>query len=62
MHIHQQDLDRAIHAAAAMVDSLRATLHDASPVEALAIMPMIADAARLWQQIKTLEGAIRDSQ
>jgi hypothetical protein len=38
-------------------DDLRAALHDASAVEALVLMPMIADAAKLVQQIEALISA-----
>ena len=61
MHMHPQDLDRAIQAAAAMVDSLRASLQASDPVSSMVIMPMISDAARILSQLESLKSALREA-
>ena len=61
MHMHPQDLDRAIQAAAAMVDSLRASLKASDPVSSMVIMPMISDAARILLQLESLKSALREA-
>ena len=61
MHMHPQDLDRAIQAAAAMVDSLRASLQASDPVSSMVIMPMISDAARILSQLEALKSALREA-
>ena len=59
--MHPQDLDRAIQAAAAMVDSLRASLQASDPVSSMVIMPMISDAARILSQLEALKSALREA-
>ena len=61
MHMHPQDLDRAIQSAAATVDSLRASLHTSDPVSAIVLLPMISDAARILSQLESLKSALRDA-
>ncbi len=61
MHMHPQDLDSAIKSAAAMVDSLRASLKASDPVSSMVIMPMISDAARILSQLEALKSALREA-
>ncbi len=61
MHMHPQDLDRAIQSAADMVDSLRASLKASDPVSSMVIMPMISDAARILSQLEALKSALREA-
>lgn len=61
MHMHPQDLDRAIQSAAAMVNSLRVSLKASDPVSSMVIMPMISDAARILSQLETLKSALREA-
>lgn len=61
MHMHPQDLDRAIQSDAAMVDSLRTSLKASDPVSSMAIMPMISDAARVLSQLEALKSALREA-
>lgn len=61
MHMHPQDLDRAIQSTAATVDSLRASLKASDPVSSMVIMPMISDAARILSQLEALKSALREA-
>lgn len=61
MHMHPQDLDRAIQSAAATVDSLRASLQTSDPVSALVLLPLISDAARILSQLEALKSALREA-
>jgi len=49
-----EDLTKARDCAAFAAEDLRRALADADPVEALVLLPMIADAARLAQQVGAL--------
>lgn len=53
---------RAISCAAAQVDALRATMAVASPVEAMILMPLIAQAQSILNTLEQLKGALREVQ
>ena len=55
------DLTRAISCAAAQVDALRATLAAAGPVEALILLPLIAQAQSIMNSLEALKSALRDA-
>lgn len=55
------DLSRAIACAAAQVDALRATLAAAGPVEALILLPLIAQAQSILNALEALKSAIGDA-
>ena len=55
------DLSRAISCAAAQVDALRATLAIAGPVEALILLPLIAQAQSILNALEALKSALRDA-
>jgi hypothetical protein len=52
-----EHLTKSLHSANFVVEDLRSALAKADPVEALLLLPMIADAARLAQQIDALIAA-----
>ncbi len=55
-----ENLTKARDCAQFAADDLRAALTGADPVEALILLPMIGDAARLVQQIEALISARAD--
>lgn len=56
------DTTRAISCAAAQVDALRAALALASPVEAMILMPLIAQAQGILNTLEQLKGALQEVQ
>ena len=55
------DLTRAIACAAAQVDALRAALAVAGPVEALILLPLIAQAQSILNALEALKSALGDA-
>ena len=55
------DLSRAISCAAAQVDALRATLATTGPVEALILLPLIAQAQSILNALEALKSALGDA-
>ena len=55
-----EELKMALHSAQFATEELQAALKDADAVEALVLLPMIADAARLVQQVSGLIHARAD--
>ncbi|MBK7814511.1 MAG: hypothetical protein IPJ52_09490 [Rhodocyclaceae bacterium] len=55
-----EQLTKARDCAQFAAEDLRAALRGASPVEAMVLLPMIGDAARLVQQIEALIFARQD--
>ena len=47
-------LTKSLHTATFTVEDLRRAIAEADPIEALLLLPLIADAARLAQQIEAL--------
>jgi hypothetical protein len=56
----EEQLTKARDCAQFVAEDLRAALTGADPVEALVLLPMIGDAARLVQQIEGLISARAD--
>ena len=56
----EEQLTKARDCAQFVAEDLRAALTGADPVEALVLLPMIGDAARLVQQIEGLVSARAD--
>jgi ABC-type transporter Mla MlaB component len=56
------DTTRAISCAAAQVDALRATLACSGPVEAMVLMPLIAQAQSILNTLEQLKTALQEVQ
>ena len=57
--MNPNDTTRAISCAAAQVDALRATLAISSPVEAMILMPLIAQAQSILNTLEQLKDALQ---
>lgn len=57
--MNPNDTTRAISCAAAQVDALRATMAVASPVEAMILMPLIAQAQSILNTLEQLKDALQ---
>lgn len=55
-----ESLTKALHAAQFVVQDLQIALKEADSVSALVLLPMIADAAKLEQQISGLIAAMKE--
>ena len=57
--MNPNDSTRASSCAAAQVDALRATMAVASPVEAMILMPLIAQAQSILNTLEQLKDALQ---
>mgnify|MGYP001383635771 CR=1 FL=1 len=60
--MNPNDTTRAISCAAAQVDALRATLACSGPVEAMVLMPLIAQAQSILNTLEQLKTALQEVQ
>ncbi len=60
--MNHADTSRAIACAAANIDSLRATLAIAGPLEAMILMPLISQAQGILNTLEQLKSALREVQ
>lgn len=60
--MNPNDTTRAISCAAAQVDALRATLACSGPVEAMVLMPLIAQAQSILNTLEQLKTALQEGQ
>ena len=60
--MNPNDTTRAISCAAAQVDALRLTLALAGPVEAMILMPLIAQAQGILNTLEQLKTALQEVQ
>ncbi len=60
--MNPNDTTRAISCAAAQVDALRATLACSGPVEAMVLMPLIAQAQSILNTLEQLKDALQEVQ
>lgn len=60
--MNQNDTIRAIHSAGFTISHLQAALNVASPVEAMILMPLIAQAQGILNTLEQLKGALQEVQ